>query len=211
MYFKVGLLLPDLVAGFNQKLRRNVFSHAPAQQEHRDLLEGIQKHYAVDRVFHQCEEFRFFCGLIGEALRSEEFPAFQHRKYFMAHIFTEMLIDRLLVEHSPYLCVKIKNDLEETDAGVLKSYFLHIEKPVIQKEFFDNFKRLLIGKPLLFYSDNEMFVMALVRVFKKINPASVSRPEAESLMRLTEKVETEYREPLLGIFETVNESLATFA
>lgn len=210
-YFKTGLLLPDLVHGFNRKLRKAVFTTFSEQEEHFSLVEGIQKHYAVDAVFHQSEVFAFYCNIVKEALRPQEFPAFQHRKYFAAHIFVEMLLDRILMKQAPQLCVKLQNDLEKTDAGVLKSFFLHIEKPVIYKEFFDNFKRLLIGKPLHYYTDNEMFVKALVRVYNKINPVPVSNTETENLARLAETIENRHRKSLLEIFETVDEKLTACA
>jgi len=211
VYFKLGLLLPDLIPGFNQKLRRSVFVHQSSVTEHVDLLEGIKKHYAVDLVFHQSEEFAFFCNLVQAALQEEQFPSFQHRKYFMAHIFVEKLIDRVLVKHSPQLSVKIQHDLEAVKAGVLTSYFSRIGKPAIQQEFFNNFNRLLSGTFLHVYADNEMFVKALCRVYQRINPTRASQSETENLTALVEAFENNHWESLLEIFDTVNEGLAVYA
>ena len=211
VYFKLGSLLPELVSGFNQKMRRSVFAHQSTIPEHVDLLEGIKKHYAVDLVFHQSEEFAFYCNLVDAALHQEQFPSFQHRKFFMAHIFVEKLIDRVLVKHSPHLSVKIQQDFEAVEAGVLTSYFSRIGKPAIQQEFFINFNRLLSGIFLHVYADNEMFVKALCRVYQRINPARASQTETENLIALVEAFETNHRDELLGIFDTVNEGLAAYA
>ena len=210
-YFKAGLLLPDLVRGFNEKLRRSVFATEPVCAEHRYMAEGVRKHYAVDRLFHQSETFLSAVRQVSGALLPELFPSFQHRRYFMAHVLVEMLLDRLLMKHAPHLCVKMKSDLEKTDTGVLQSYFRHIGKPVVQKDFFDNFNRLLSSTPLLFYLNNEKFVMALVRVYQKINPAQANRTEVERLATLVSEMESAHRERLPAIFETLNESLAAHA
>lgn len=210
-YFKLGVLLPDLVRGFNKKLRRAVFAQPPVSPEHRQIVEGIRKHYAADAVFHNSAEFIFFCKLIGESLTPERFPSLQRRKYFAAHVFVELLLDRLLEKHSPQIPVKMKNDLGKTDAGVLKSYFTYLEKPVYHNEFFDNFNWLYRSKPLLFYSDNEMFGKALIRVYQRINPVPASTTEAEHLVALANVVEDDHRRRLLGIFEAVNSTLAAYA
>lgn len=210
-YFKLGVLLPDLVRGFNKKLRKAVFSQQPVLPEHQQLVEGIRKHYAADAVFHNSAEFAFFCKLIGESLTAERFPSLQRRKYFMAHVFVELLLDRLLEKHSPHLSVNMRYDLGKTDAGVLKSYFTYLEKPVHHNEFFDNFNWLYRSKPLLFYSDNEMFGKALLRVYQRINPVPASTTEAEHLVTLANAVEEQHRGRLLGVFEAVNSTLATYA
>lgn len=210
-YFKLGLLLPDLVPGFNQKMRRAVFTHVATTGEYFDLHAGIQKHFKVDAVFHNLEVFTFFCRQVSALLNAEQFPSFQKRKYFMAHIFTEKLIDRVLAKHSPAVCVNMRSDLEAVEAGVLTSYFSRIGKPAIQQEFFDNFKRLYSGTLLHFNSDNEMFGKALIRVYRQVNPVKPSRKEAENLISIAEAVETNHRAALLGVFDTVKERLAANA
>lgn len=210
-YFKLGTLLPDLVPGFNQKLRRSVFGFTPTQKEYIDLLEGIKKHYAVDRAFHQSDEFAFYCNLVCAELTADRFPSFRHRKYFFAHIFIEKLIDRTLVKHSPQVCVKMQQDLEAVEAGVLTSYFSRIGKPAIQQEFFNNFNRLLSGTFLHVYADNEMFVKALCRVYQRINPVHAGNTETEQLAALVENFENNHHTWLSGIFATVNEQLAAYA
>lgn len=211
LYFKMGLLLPDLLSSFNQKLRKSVFAYVTGEQEYCDLREGIQKHYAVDAVFHNSQEFSFFCELIGRELDAHRFPSFQKRRYFMAHVFLEKLLDRVLVKQSPTLSVKLHRDLEAVEAGVLASYFSRIGKPAIQHEFFSNFNRLHSGILLHYYSDNEMFGKALVRVYQRINPVQPDPEETANLAHIADAVENNHRESLLGIFETVNYGLEACA
>ncbi len=204
-YRTVGALLPDLVQGFNSKLRKSVFNHGlPDDVEHREIFEGIRRHYAADAAFHGSDFFGHYTALIHARLKESALPSVRFRTYFLAHVFLEMLLDRLLVKHYPQLCVELYRDLEAAEPGVLASYFSLIGKPGVYSEFFNNFSRFISGRFLHYYSDNEMFVKALLRVYQKVNPADASRDEQKIMMSLADELETVHRQKLLGIFEAMS-------
>jgi hypothetical protein len=105
-----------------------------------------------------------------------------------------MLLDRVLAQHIPQLRVKIYDDLEAVEPQVVASYFSRTGKTGVFNEFFNNFSRFLNARHLYSLADNEMFVLALLRIYQKINPAYPSREETEILMTLTVEIETEYRQ-----------------
>jgi hypothetical protein len=201
-YHKLGALMPDLIYRFNHKLRREIFSHGmPEGEEHRQIFSGIKQHYAVDVWFHGSEFFSHYSRLIHGRMKELPLPNVSHRSYFLAHVFLELMLDRLLAEQYPYLCVEMYVDLESVNPEAVVSYFSRVGKTGVFSEFLNNFSRLLDARHLPWLSDNEMFVKALFRTYRRINPANPSREEAHILMELTEQIETEYRHNLLGIFE----------
>jgi hypothetical protein len=113
------------------------------------------------------------------------------------------MLDRLLAKQNPVLPVEIYADLKSANPEAAASYFSRIGKTGIFSEFFYNFNRFLDARHLQLLSDNEMFAEALLRVYRKINPAYPSREEARTLMALTDEIETEHRHNLLGIFEAM--------
>lgn len=203
-YHKLGALMPDMIYQFNRKLRREIFNcGTPEQEAHRQIFEGIKGHYHTDAVFHGSEFFRHYSGLIHSRLKELPLPTVTFRSYFLAHVFLELMLDRVLAKQYPYLCVEIYIDLEAVNPEAAASYFSRVGKTGVFTEFFNNFNRLLNARHLHLLSDNEMFVKALLRAYQKINPAYPGREETRILMALADEVETEHRQQLLGIFETM--------
>ncbi|HXH18834.1 MAG TPA: hypothetical protein VNJ07_07090 [Chitinophagales bacterium] len=160
----------------------------------------------MDAVFHRSDFFKKFSILIRSRLNAAVLPSLRFRSYFLAHIFLELLLDRVLVKHNPQLCVKLYRDIELVNPEVTASYFSRIGKAGLFSEFFYNFNRFLRSRFLLFYIDNEMFAQALLRVYQKINPVDVSRNQVEILMTLTDEMEKEHRQKLLCIFGEMNKN-----
>lgn len=194
-----------MIYQFNSKLRRAIFSYGtPEDEEHRQIFEGILSHYAADARFHGSEFFSRFGRLVLARITELPLPSVRFRSYFLAHIFLELLLDRVLLKHSPQLCVKFYSDLESVNPEVAASYFLHIGKTEVFSEFFNNFNRFLDTRYLHYLDDNEMFVRTLLRIYRKINPAYPSREEAKVLMALTDELESEHRQALTGIFDAMS-------
>ena len=206
-YRKLGALLPDFIYQFNRKLRKNIFSHGmPESLEHRQLFEGIQSHYETDALFHGSDFFSRYSKLILARMKELPLPSVRFRTYFIAHVFLELMLDRLLVKQYPSASVKIYNDLESVNTEEAASYFSLTGNKVVYSEFFDNFNRFLNARHLLFLADNEIFANALLRAYQKVNPAYPSREETEILMALADEIETEHRHELLGIFESLRQT-----
>jgi len=176
----------------------------PENPVHAQIYKGISRHYDADRLFHQSEFFQHYSNLIHSRIKVSRLPSLHFRSYFLAHVFLELLLDRLLVKHNAQLCVEFYRDLESVNPLAAASYFSRIGKAGVFTEFFDNFNRFLYYRFLLFLGDNEMFVKALLRAYHKIIPVAVSRKESEILMALTDEIESEHRHHLLDIFDTMS-------
>ncbi len=195
--------MPDLISGFNQKMRKQVFhfNHEHEAPEHREIFAGIKRHYRVDALFHQSSFFKENSDLIHQKIKEASLPSVRFRTYFFAHVFLELMLDRLLSKHYPEFSVKIREEFSRVETGVVASYFSHIQKSGELTHFFDNFSKFNSGAHLHFYTDNDFFIGALIRVYQKITPVSVSISEKETLKVLAENIENDYRGQLLSVFD----------
>lgn len=205
-YHKLGILLPDMIKGFNKKLRKEVFQNKHSdKKEYRELLKGIQRHYEIDKIFHQLPFFQKYSAIIKELILSKDIPEFQFRTYFLAHILLEFLLDRLLVKQNPLLAVQLYEDLDNLNRSTLTSYFVHIGREDFLTEFFGIFLSFTSKRYLLHYPDNDTFINALLWLYKKINPIAFSQDSKCELIDVVETMETLYPEALMNVFDSVNQ------
>ncbi len=188
-----------------------MFAIQPTEEDHKMIFEGIRKHYHVDAIFHNSESFHFFSNSIKITLQNSNLPSLRSRGYFLAHIFLELLLDRMLVKHYPDACVSMYDDLRSVNSEVMASYFSRIGRMEFITEFLINFNRVLKARHLPRLADNEFFAEALLRAYLKINPVQVSRDERKTLMSMTEYLENKHGHQLSGVFAKMHSSLAAAA
>jgi acyl carrier protein phosphodiesterase len=106
--FALGAATPDLLSIYNSGLRikkghANRMAGQPLNPEEAMLLQGIQRHFAADAAFHSSAFFQAETGHITDLLE-ERFPGNQAtRKYFVAHVLLELLLDKVLIQEEPTL------------------------------------------------------------------------------------------------------------
>ncbi|MCH7479018.1 MAG: PD40 domain-containing protein, partial [SAR324 cluster bacterium] len=127
---RVGSVLPDLLPLFRRRPRISTLarmwegeiSPAPEMQA---LLRGIRFHRYVDVEFHHGALFRGCSGGLLAALK-EASDAGGLKRFFPAHVLTELFFDRELMQHFPGLATDFNRLLEGdgngtgADAGNLK-------------------------------------------------------------------------------------------
>jgi hypothetical protein len=115
--FIVGAATPDLLSIYNSGLRIKAghVDHLPAEiraQVDPQFLLGLERHFHADRVFHSSALFHQETQALSRMLEAE-FPEQDiPRKYFIAHILLELLIDKVLIHK---------------DDRLLADYYQHFE------------------------------------------------------------------------------------
>lgn len=201
-YHKLGILLPDLISGFNQKMRKAVHIHQGSGiTEHQQLFKGISKHYSVDKKFHNSPHFEEATHTIKEALLKAELPNLHYRTYFLAHVLYEMLLDRYLMTQHDGLLRQFYEELKQPNDELIRQYFVIIGKEQYVAEFFVIFDRFRSSEFLFYYLDNEKFAEALLRVYSRVYPVNVGGEEKNTLIYVTQAIEKTYSNAMQDVFD----------
>ncbi len=114
-HFVVGVATPDLLSIYNSNLRIKA-RHLKKMSEDQagmitpPFLSGLYRHFFADGIFHLSPTFERQTKRISNMLKSY-FPELNiQRKFFIAHILLELLIDKILIDDNP---------------GILNSYYGH--------------------------------------------------------------------------------------
>jgi len=103
---RLGAVLPDLVSLYRRRVRARqlvrLWTPPPpgAPRGTDGLLAGVAFHHHVDRLFHSHPAFETATAGLQAALRAAS-GAPGLKRFFPAHLLTEMYLDRLLMERRP--------------------------------------------------------------------------------------------------------------
>jgi len=206
-YFKLGLIFPDIYPHYNQNLRKAVESHRHLSVEHDYFVQGIKRHHEVDKIFHNSPVFKMLNTAFKEALLNSALPQLHYRTYYLGHILVELLIDKQLIRGEKDLLNQFYTSLDEIDENTLHQYFIHINTVEKTSDFFSNFKRFRENRYLYYLNDNEKLIEALMRMYCRVNPATLTNSEKELLVNVTKVLENTYMGKLRDALTNVMESL----
>ncbi|MDI1233039.1 MAG: hypothetical protein PSX81_02025 [bacterium] len=162
IYHNVGLVLPDLSRNFCK-------GHLNLKQEFEGadfnaLKSGSLKHLAKDKIFHQSVFFKEAQKSVSLLLDHEaQWP----RKWFLNHVLTEIMLDRVLMDANPQLCSDFYRDLGEADPDVIVS-FLEKGGVVNAQLFKERYLKFLEYQFIFNYLHNEKLIIALSRLYLKV-------------------------------------------
>lgn len=123
-YFAIGAATPDLLSIYNPALRIKKHHLKPENQsftvEQRMFLAGVKRHFLADALFHSSEFFsketaRITQGM-NESLAHVEIP----RKFFLAHILVELILDRVIMRDHPNIIVDYYHHFDITSMAEVK-------------------------------------------------------------------------------------------
>lgn len=116
-YFTVGAATPDLLSIYNSGVRikgrhLQLLGDEELGQITPPFLNGLERHFFADGVFHTSPLFTSSTRRISKMLE-DYFPGLEiQRKFFVGHILLELLLDKVLINRNP---------------GILESYYGHFE------------------------------------------------------------------------------------
>jgi hypothetical protein len=158
----VGLLLPDFARNHVTSFSKSALFE---KEEHRQIHAGCMAHYAADKKFHSSDFFEHYCEAFKSHLKVAPFSDGFQRRWFLAHILFEMMIDRLLVKHIVGLCRTYYSGLDEIEPSILGE-FLELNQAKNPDELLRNFNHFRNAKYIFQYIDNNTLVYSLSRVLQ---------------------------------------------
>jgi hypothetical protein len=164
-YYNFGLVYPDL---FRDLLREKALKKK-IEPESPDLLKlnaGIIQHINRDKWFHHTAVF-----VNGDQFMKDEFTKsgldqLIPRSWFLAHVFFELALDRQLVIHYPERVNAFYDDLELIKLELNKTAGWFCNYGQFEK-LSERLKRISQDKYIFAYTNNEMLISALWRVYKQ--------------------------------------------
>jgi len=168
--FVLGLMMPDLIRGFDpdKKLKYGNIKKVVVPSEFADVHGGVMKHHLVDAYFHNSKYFKANCKLIESTFKKYPIAASNKYQHFLSHIFLEMLIDRYLIIEHPNIINEFYGILEKADNEKINNYFDYIGLSSIKEPFTSFLRKFVELRFLANYTDNNLFIKALIDVYKKV-------------------------------------------
>ncbi len=189
--FVVGAATPDLLSIYNSGLRikaGHVDHLAPEIKTQVDpqFLLGLERHFHADRVFHSCELFtqetHALSRMLEERLPQVEVP----RKYFIAHILLELLLDKVLIHHDP----EILGDYYRHFEQLAPFHDLRLGTEAVSAHPMPNYEAFLAkfveNKYLYHYTENDHLIYILRRLLRRVGIEEsrfLDDPRFDALMR----------------------------
>ncbi len=189
-YYNVALILPDITKSWIKKFDP-AFLPQPLSAIQSDLINGCFKHYESDKLFHASAFFEKYQYLINERLKAAGLSDDVNRKWFIAHILTELLIDRQIVKTDPARVDGFYESLTGIDDRELDS-FLRFQGMDNPQDFFTFLGHFRNARYIYYYADNNKFLYSLGRIMMRVGIKELTGPDSEVLLQTILKIEQDY-------------------
>lgn len=203
-YYNTALILPDFckrwIKNFNNPPPPDTFSENEVA-----LLAGCLKHYESDKRFHGSVFFQKYEALISDAIKQETFSIHFTRKWFVAHVLMELLIDRVFVKQLSFHVDAFYDSLNGINDTVLDSFLMYYGI-LDTAEFFKQFNHFRSVKYIYYYADNNKFLYSLNRIMMRVGIQELSENDAEKLLAIILRIEANHMHDatnLLGELKSV--------
>lgn len=166
-YYNMGLVLPDLM-GISERGWKihQMPKDEDINAEGKALKNGIQYHHQMDEFFHNSDFFNAATTQI-KAIFRNSINTQRYRLFFVAHIFLELMMDRLIVNADPTTAKRFYQELNQVKYDQLKAFFNHT--PIGLRQHFRGFLQQFLQKRyVLNYTDNQSMIYALNRIFERV-------------------------------------------
>lgn len=120
--YVVGTALPDLLpmAVERVRLRPAQLEQAAAQTDFEAALSaGVSVHLATDSAFHKTPAFAAAQAQVSQILAETTFEGIRVRRFFAAHVLTEMVLDAVLLRAEPALADRFYADFADADPAAV--------------------------------------------------------------------------------------------
>lgn len=201
--FSLGLILPDLYPSFNQHLRRKIRLNPVKLDSSKEILAGINTHFLQDKVFHSSAFFKDKEIYLKKNMPLAFLEKPRSRPFFFHHIYFEMLMDRLLLEEETNLGIQFFQKLANIQPKLVVDFFEEINCAEAVADFFAIFNRFLDSKFLLDYNDNEFFINALTRTYKRVvSYIPIENSDLKMLNTYLEKDSSIFKPEIMRFFDS---------
>jgi hypothetical protein len=185
-YYTLGLLMPDLVRNFGKPIHHLPLLENFYHPESKSIAEGFLQHIKSDKIFHQTEGFVVFNKQIIQILRNSPFVF--KRDWFLAHIFTELMLDRVILIRHPNLALNLYSALKSVDTTAIESFFKTMEY-TDENIFFTGFEKFNQAAYLSSYINPESVVFAMGKIAQKMDINISDESKKNTLLQIIEALE----------------------
>jgi hypothetical protein len=158
-------------------------------QNVQSLAYGFQKHLASDKIFHQCEDFVGFNKQITLILRESGIPF--PRDWFLAHILTELMLDRAILIGHPKIADELYTDLDAVHLSDL-SLFLSEAGLTNTLPFLNDFQKFKEVRYLESYTNSESIAYAVYRIAERVHINITSIDQRQFIIDLVLHLEPKF-------------------
>jgi hypothetical protein len=168
--YNTGLLLPDITRGNIKSFRHELIFNSNKSVE---FYKGCTTHYLADKKFHASPFFNDMLSQSSSLIKEANFSAGLNRKWFLAHILAELMIDRIIVKEHPKALEDFYYSLQAID-DVHLAEFLNLYGMTDLNAFFEFFNHFRKVQYIYYYADNNKFVYSLNRIMIKAGISAIS-------------------------------------
>ncbi len=185
--YNTGLLLPDITRGYIKTFKPILPNLTIEEIKFRD---GCIAHYKADKNFHGSTFFTNILSLTNNIILNANFSTALNRKWFLAHILAELMIDRILVKLHPESLSQFYFSLDNISDQNLENYLVKYGMKETAKffEFFNHFRKV---QYISYYTDNNKFVYSLNRIMIKAGVGEISEQDQTILLQCSLVLEKE--------------------
>jgi acyl carrier protein phosphodiesterase len=201
-YFQLGTFFPDLLRFTHPGIKAHrIEKHGAEQSIH--IFEGIQKHLAMDKVFHQSRYFQEKTKHLRDLLVEKGFQSKGIRVSFIAHIVTEILFDRILLLDKSTLGSAFYSSLNTIDHAPIHALLQH-QEAYQADAFATHFDRFRTNRWLLSYVETEHVFYALNRICERLGTPGFKPNDYEAFAASFHEAEESSKPTLLSFLEQLH-------
>jgi hypothetical protein len=198
-YYNAALILPDITRAWVKKIEPS-FIPAEADRVQQEILQGCLQHYQSDKKFHTSPFFEHYQNLINRYLKQTPLSDDVNRKWFIAHVLTELLIDRQIVKLSPEVVDDFYFSLSEI-SDVELDRFLTFCGMGDSTDFFTFLNHFRKARYIYYYADNNKFLYSLGRIMMRVGMPELSEQDGRILLEAILSIEQRYMSNPLALLD----------
>lgn len=202
VHFNFGLLLPDLVRNFIPGARLPGELQDDGTPALGSIRDGCIRHKESDEIFHKWEGFEMSMEIGNRILKRSAEPL--PRYYFLSHILSELVLDKILLNKMPDLADRLYADYEQVQAMHFND-FLSRNGIAETRPFGQGFDRFMEVRYLNKYGHFTNIVYGLGQICKKLNLPPFTDYQKEHLIEVSQHLES-FIQPTLPALENALQS-----
>ncbi|MGB1316045.1 MAG: hypothetical protein ACPG4Y_08490 [Chitinophagales bacterium] len=167
-YELLGVILPDLTKDFSRTYNKEVAEqYFPKQKELIEMKAGVELHIKGDDLFHNHPLFLKH-EAFAKTILKEKIALKAKRKYIIAHVIVELLIDQYILNKDEQVVIDFYNRLDLVNLETANTFFEEINISEEASHFKNNFSFFRERKFLNRLKENKGVIFTLDKVFGKL-------------------------------------------
>lgn len=156
-----------------------------------NIVEGCYQHLLSDKGFHSSKFFEEHTNIINRAFSTGNFTNQFQRKWFIAHICFELMLDRSMVNTFPEMTNQFYEELNCVNDSELRG-FLEMNKGIEIDTYINRINHFRKIQYIRYYTDNNKFIYSLNRIMNRVGLPELGQSDAKELENILTELENTY-------------------